>query len=80
MFFACQESVFQLVLNEVANKYASSHFEKGVRGHLMRHLITVIIDYVQVRLFTVLIKINNIYVILALIGRRLLDGTNQEGL
>ena len=53
MFFACQESVFQLVLNEVANKYASSHFEKGVRGHLMRHLITVIIDYIQVRLFPV---------------------------
>ena len=68
------------MVNEVANKYAFSHFKRGVRGDLMRHLITVIIDYVQVRLFTVLIKINNIYVILALIGRRLLDGTNQEGL
>ena len=39
--------MLQLVVNEVANKFAGSHFQRGVRERIVRHL-TTIIDYVQV--------------------------------
>ena len=41
-------SILQLVVNEVANKFAGSHFQRGVREKIVRHLTTIIIDYVQV--------------------------------
>ena len=40
--------MLQLVVNEVANKFAGSHFQRGVRERIVRHLTTIIIDYVQV--------------------------------
>ena len=40
--------ILQLVVNEVANKFAGSHFQRGVRERIVRHLTTIIIDYVQV--------------------------------
>ena len=44
-------SMLQLVVNEVANKFAGSHFQRGVREKIVRHLTTIIIDYVQVSSF-----------------------------
>ena len=41
---------FQLVVNEVAHKFAQSHFTRGVRKKNVRLLTTIIIDYVQVNL------------------------------
>ena len=41
---------FQLVVNEVAHKFAQSHFTRGVREKNVRLLSTIIIDYVQVYL------------------------------
>ena len=40
--------MLQLVVNEVANKFAGSHFQRGVRENIVRHLTSAIIDYVQV--------------------------------
>ena len=40
--------MLQLVVHEVANKFAGSHFQRGVRERIVRHLTTIIIDYVQV--------------------------------
>ena len=39
---------FQLVVNEVAHKFAQSHFTRGVREKNLRLLTAIIIDYVQV--------------------------------
>ena len=39
---------FQLVVNEVAHKFAQSHFTRGVREKNVRLLTKIIIDYVQV--------------------------------
>ena len=39
---------FQLVVNEVAHKFAQSHFTRGVREKNVRLLTAIIIEYVQV--------------------------------
>ena len=39
---------YQLVVNEVAHKFAQSHFTRGVREKNVRLLTAIIIDYVQV--------------------------------
>ena len=39
----------QLVVAEVANKFAQSHFSRGVRDTNVRLLTKVIIEYIQVR-------------------------------
>ena len=49
----------QLVVNEVAHKFAQSHFTRGVREKNVRLLTTIIIDYVQVYLGLVI----NIFII-----------------
>ena len=40
--------LFQLVVTEVANKFAQSHFVRGVRENKVRLLTVIIMDYVQV--------------------------------
>ena len=40
-----------MVVNEVANKFAGSHFQRGVREKIVRLLIKIIIDYVQVNAY-----------------------------
>ena len=39
---------FQLVVAEVANKFAQSHFRRGVRDQNVRLLTKIVIQYIQV--------------------------------
>ena len=39
---------FQLVVAEVANKFAQSHFQRGVRDQNVRNLTKIVIQYLQV--------------------------------
>ena len=39
--------LFQLVVAEVANKFAQSHFERGVRDTNVRLLTKVVVQYIH---------------------------------